>query len=182
MRFTCVIGLDRDRDRNVSHQQSKETEASALVRRRPDIALRAHTSYRPEGKLYCRTFPPETREKVIKDWLAVQQSDIARDKWTDPDAGSETFRKYAETGLASGVRQKTIEATTATKYRGLLDRYLLLTFGNLQLRKIRPREVHDWYDELFALKVPTAAGRAGCSSQSSIGSSRTIGGSRRPAT
>jgi integrase len=139
-----------------SPKKRKPRRSFGAVRTLPSGSVQA--SYRHEGKQYCRTFPPKTKEKIINDWLAVQQADIARDRWVDPDAGSEIFRDYAETWLAAGVRQKRIQATTEAKYRGLLDRHLLPTFGNLQLRKIRPGEVQDWYDELFAQKPPTAAG------------------------
>jgi hypothetical protein len=77
-----------------------------------------------------------TPHKVINDYLAIAQADIAHDKWTDPDAGSEVFRDYAEEWLARAVRQNRIRPTTADKYTSLLNLHLLPTFGNLHLRKI----------------------------------------------
>ena len=56
------------------------------------------------------------------------------------------------------MRQNRVRRTTADKYRSLLDHYLLPTFGDLHLRKIAPRLVHEWYDELAATNCPTAAG------------------------
>ena len=118
-------------------------------------------SYLHEGKRYAKTFPPvalPTPYKAADDWLAVKQAEIVRNEWTDPGAGSEVFRDYAEEWLARGVRQNRIRLSTAGKYRSLLDRHLLPTFGKLHLRKITPRLVHEWYDELSATMPPTAAG------------------------
>jgi Phage integrase, N-terminal SAM-like domain len=76
--------------------------------------------------------------KAANDWLAVRQSEIVRDEWIDPDAGSEIFRDYAEDWLARGVRQERIRPTTEAEYWSLLDIHILLTFGDLHLRKITP--------------------------------------------
>ena len=138
-----------------SPKKGKPRRSFGAVRTLPSGSIQA--SYRHDGNQYARTFPPKTRDKIIND-LAVQQADIARDKWTDPDAGSEIFRDYAEEWLATGVRHGRIRPTTEAKYRGYLDRCLLPTFGDLQLRKIRLGQVHAWYTELAATKPPTAAG------------------------
>ncbi len=137
-------------------KKRKPRRSFGAVRKLSSGSIQA--SYLHEGKRYARTFPKGTPDKVVNDYLAITQADIARDKWTDPDAGSEVFRDYAEEWLARGVRQNRIRPTTADKYTSLLNLHLLPTFGNLHLRKITPRLVHEWYDELAAKQPPTAAG------------------------
>ena len=142
--------------RKAAGKKRKPRRSFGAVRKLNSGSIQA--SYLHEGKRYAKTFPPKTSEKDVDIWLSVQRADIARGDWTDPDAGSEVFRDYAEDWLARGERQNRIRPSTADKYRSLLDHHLLPTFGNLHLRKITPRLVHEWYDELAAAMPPTAAG------------------------
>jgi hypothetical protein len=160
VRFTCVIGLDRDRDRNVSHQHSKETEASALVRRRPDIALRLTPATAPKASCTAEPFLPKPgRRSSTTGWLFNSRTSPATSGPIRTPV-ARYFESMQRLALPpeSGRRRSKPPRRPSTGDCLIATYFLLLTFGNLQLRKIRPREVHDWYDELFALKLPTAAG------------------------
>ena len=138
-------------------QKRKPRRAFGAVRQLNSGSIQA--SYLHEGKRYAKTFPKGTPTplKAANDWLAVRQSEIVRYDWIDPDIGSEVFREYAEDSLARGVRQRGFGRPGA-KYRSLLDIHVLPTFGDLHLRKITPRLVNEWYEDLAAKQRPTAAG------------------------
>ena len=61
-------------------------------------------------------------------------------------------------GLRRASGEVNIRPTTEAKYRGLLDRHLLDTFGDDKLSKIRKTKVQTWYDDLAAAHPSTAAG------------------------
>lgn len=48
--------------------------------------------------------------------------------------------------------------STQAKYRGLLDRHLLPTFGAIELSRVRPAQVAAWHSELAKRHPSTAAG------------------------
>ena len=63
-------------------------------------------TYVHKGKRYSKTYPPNTKPKVIEDYFAVTRSAIALGTWVEPGIeptpGNLTFREYAEGWLARG--------------------------------------------------------------------------------
>ena len=118
---------------------------------------RYQATYWRDGKQHAQTFPAKTSLTEVREYLSTIEADIVRGKWTDPVAAEIGFRKYAESWLDAGVRRGRIGPTTEAKYRGLLDRHLLKSFGNLNLADIRSHTIQDWYDELAARHQSTAA-------------------------
>ena len=141
-------------------KKRKPRRSFGSVRKLPSGSIQ--TTYWHDGKQHSRTFPPKTLDIEIDDYLAIVRADIVRGKWIDPDAepaaSNAIFRDYAEEWLAAGVRRGHIRPTTEAKYRGLLDRHLLKTFGDDKLSKIRKTKVQTWYDDLAATHPSTAAG------------------------
>lgn len=147
-------------DATTKTKKRKRRRAFGAVRTLPSKSIQA--TYVHQGKRYSKTFPPGTKVKVIDDYLAIVRSAIAEGKWTDPDAepapGSVTFREYAERWLATGVEREDIRPTTEDKYRGLLNRHLLPTFGDFRLAEITEAQVETWFYRLRAEHKSTAAG------------------------
>lgn len=87
-----------------------------------------------------RTF---TSQKLASDWLAEQQSKLARGD-VDAVVSPLTFTEYAETYI------ETLQAVgrsprTIVDYQSLLTNRLLPTFGHVKLRDITPDAVTRWY-------------------------------------
>ena len=141
-------------------KKRKPRRSFGAVRTLPSKSIQV--SYVHDGKRYSKSYPPGTKPKVIKDYLAVVRASIAEGRWTDPDAqptpGTETFREYAERWLATGVEREDIKPTTEDKYRGLLTRHLFPTFGHLGLADITEPQVEAWFYGLRAEHKSTAAG------------------------
>lgn len=118
---------------------------------------RYQASYLQDG---VRHLAPQTfRTKAdANSFLANVETDIFRSQWIDPKAGTITVRAYAEKWLAAGVGRGRIRPTTEAKYRGLLDRHILPTFGDSQMGKVKVAHVRDWNDALAAEAASTAAG------------------------
>jgi integrase len=90
--------------------------------------------------------------------LSTVETDMARGAWVDPAAAQDiTFSEYAESWITrrSGVK---LRATTEAKYRGLLDRYILPTFGDHHMSAITADQVEAWYYPLKRAHSSTAAG------------------------
>ena len=71
-------------------------------------------------------------------WLALQEAEIVRGDWIDPDAGRVNFGRYAATWIEErpGLRPKTIEL-----YRYLLRGHLTPTFGAMLVADIHEPHV-----------------------------------------
>jgi integrase len=116
---------------------------------------RWQATYWLDGKQHAQTWVSKADANA---WLSKIQTDIGRGQHVDPGAGSDIFREYAEAWLTAGVKRGRIRPTTEAKYRGLLDRHLLDTFGDMQLLQIRKDKVQTWHDDLAAVHPSTAAG------------------------
>ncbi len=77
-------------------------------------------------------------------WLTLQEAEIIRGDWMNPDAGRVNFGKYAATWIEErpGLRPKTIEL-----YRYLLRCHLCPTFGSMLVGDIREPRVRRWRKE-----------------------------------
>jgi integrase len=109
------------------------------VRRLPSGRYQAR--YRgPDG--IDRPAPHTFESKASAErWLALQEAEIIRGDWIDPDAGRVNFGEYAATWIAErpGLRPKTIEL-----YRYLLRGHLELTFGAVFVADIHEPSVRRW--------------------------------------
>ena len=77
-------------------------------------------------------------------WLSLQEAEIIRGDWIDPDAGRIDFGNYAATWIEErpGLRPKTIEL-----YRYLLRGHLEPTFGTMLVADIHEPHVRRWRKE-----------------------------------
>lgn len=141
-----------------SRAPRKRTSGWGSVRKLPSGRYQA--SYFNEGRRY----PADHTFTTITDartWLAGKRTEIVREEWTSPDAGKTTFRQFAEEWIERrrSDPNKPLQPTTEAKYRTLLERHILPTFGDRPLSKIRPEHVEEWYRDLAGGRHPvTAAG------------------------
>jgi integrase len=92
-----------------------------------------------------RPAPHTFESKASADrWLTLQEAEIVRGDWIDPDAGRVNFGEYAATWIEErpGLRPKTIEL-----YRYLLRHHLLPAFGATLVADIREPHVRRWRKE-----------------------------------
>jgi integrase len=77
-------------------------------------------------------------------WLALQEAEIIRGDWIDPEAGRVNFGGYATTWIEErpGLRPKTIEL-----YRYLLRGHLEPTFGTMLVADIHEPHIRHWRKE-----------------------------------
>lgn len=91
-------------------------------------------------------------------WLDGQADDVARGRWTAPEATGnrrESFRTYALSWLA----HRDLRPRTRADYRAILDESILPTFGDVPIERIQPTSVRNWYASMDASK-PTKRARA----------------------
>lgn len=131
----------------------KRTRTFGGIRKLPSGRFQA--TYLKDGKRYSETFD---RKADANAFLSSTQTDIRRQQWGDPDSGSEPFRPYAEEWLKRNVERGRVRPTTEAKYRGLLDRHILPTFGDVPVGKITVKDVADWHADLAGKHRSTAAG------------------------
>jgi integrase len=77
-------------------------------------------------------------------WLALQQSNIKRGEWVDPDRGNQLFSEYATEWL----EKRKLKPRTRESYQDSLRLHLLPAFGHLALSEIGIEEVRTWYGKL----------------------------------
>jgi integrase len=116
---------------------------------------RWQASYWHEGRRHVasRTFPSKGTANA---YLAAVEADVRRGAWVDPRAGEETFGVYANNWLEE---RRGLSPKTAERYRSVLDRHLLPTFGESTLAKLTPSKVRAWHAEL-AGRLPGTAAKA----------------------
>lgn len=90
-------------------------------------------------------------------WLARERRLIDQENWTPPAdretarRSAPTLRDYAADALQRRrVRGEPLRPRTLKLYEGLLERLLYPTFGNVQLRAVRPSDVVTWHSSLPA--------------------------------
>jgi hypothetical protein len=95
-------------------------------------------------------------------WLVDERRLVTGGEWTPPAervaqrrAMTLTFREYAGPWLVSRrVKGKPLADRTRDHYQDLLDRFILPTFGETELKAITPESVAQWYDTA-AVDTPT---------------------------
>ncbi len=109
---------------------------------------------RENGKYYARWRDPWGRMRAksfdykrgAKDYLAGQQSALARGTYVDSRAGKILFTEWAEHHFA--LAQRRLARTTYSRDRTLLDTYVIPRWGRLPLVKITKAAVEQWIAEL----------------------------------
>ncbi|MEX2620334.1 MAG: hypothetical protein WD250_08945 [Egibacteraceae bacterium] len=110
----------------------------ASIRKRPDRPSPWEAVYRdPSGRQRTRSF---ARKVDAQRFLTTVEADKLRGTYVDPEAGRATFGAFAEAWLAA----QTSDASTREAVASRLKVHLLPTFGDLELRAIRPSAVQAW--------------------------------------
>lgn len=78
-------------------------------------------------------------------WLSRSEVEIERGAWVAPKAGRETVEQFAKRILN---RRQDLSPTTRAKYEGLLAGHIVPTLGDVQLARLAPSAVRDWYHGL----------------------------------
>src|ERR1700744_3024196 len=122
------------------------------IRRRDNGRWQAR--YRdPNGRVHNRMFA--TRGDAAR-YLAGIRADLDRGDWFDPSAGQMRLRDYADAWLKTRrVRGRSLAPRTVVQYRWQLDKHLLPTLGDLQLRQLTPAVIRDWHAKVTG---PTGPG------------------------
>jgi integrase len=101
----------------------------------------------PEGDSRSKTF--RTRVKAENHLTTVESSKLTGN-YIDTSAGKTKFGVHAEQWLMS----QTFDATTRAAVTSRLTNHILPTFGNLELRHIRPSTVQTWLRGRQGLLAP----------------------------
>lgn len=113
----------------------------------------------------CDVTAPQTfASKTDADrFLATIETDLSRGEWTDPHAGNETLRVYANRWLpARRVKGQPLAPRTVALYRWQLDRHILPTLGAMPLRQLTQAVVRRWHTALMDESGPGAVTAAKC--------------------
>ncbi len=115
------------------------------IRRRDNGRWQAR--YRdPNGRVHNRMFA--TRGDAGR-YLAGIRADLDRGDWFDPSAGRIPLRDFADIWLKTRrVRGRPLAARTVVQYRWQLDKHILPTLGDLQLRQLTPATVRAWHPKV----------------------------------
>ncbi|WP_085240064.1 tyrosine-type recombinase/integrase [Mycobacterium europaeum] len=102
----------------------------------------------PDGNYI--TAPKTFAAKIDAEaWLTDRRREIDAKLWNPAAVAkpeSITFSAYATAWLAGRqVAGRPIKDRTREHYQALLDDHLIETFGNRQLRSIKPKDVREWY-------------------------------------
>lgn len=119
----------------------------ASIQKRPTGQWRAR--YRdPEGREHARHFD---RKADAQRWLDQVTADLVRGTYLDPKAGELRFASFAAEWLAA----QTFDVSTREAVGLRLRVHILPTFGNLELKAIRPSTVQAWLRDRQAHCAPT---------------------------
>jgi integrase len=86
-------------------------------------------------------------------WLVRERSRILNGTWIDPTAGVVALGEYAK-GLLD--RRSDLRPATRAKYASLLRVHIKPTLGGVEVAKITPSQVRDWYHALAQTRPTTA--------------------------
>ena len=122
----------------------------------------AHIQAR-NGRYQARYRGPDGRERTqrfdrkidAEKWLITNGADLVRGSWVDPVAGAITLDNYANEWLEA---RADLRASTAAKYRGLLDLHIIPELGSLTMASLRSARVRGWNATLAQKHPSTAAG------------------------
>ena len=107
----------------------------------------------PSGRWQARYPGPDGRDRAAPQtfgsksdaevWLTLKEAEIRRGDWLDPEAGKVSFGEYA----SSWIRDHVLKPRTLELYAGLLKNHLALTFGDVDLGRIREADIRRWRKE-----------------------------------
>ena len=100
----------------------------------------------PDGKEHSKTTP--TRHEAER-WLASETTKRHRGEWIDPAAGRVTFSAWWDEWRST----LHVRASTAELYDYLGRRYLLPTFGDVELGRITTSSVRHWLKGMRGTKL-----------------------------
>ncbi|MEE8602209.1 tyrosine-type recombinase/integrase [Euzebya tangerina] len=121
----------------------------ATITKRPESAKPWQVRYRDEaGKSRSKQFRRKTDAEAF---VVTMRADKLRGDWIDPDAGTITFREYAE----EWRQVQMIRPTTAKSYESHLRRHAYPAIGDRQLRRIRPGDIQKWVKGLSEQLAPS---------------------------
>jgi integrase len=106
----------------------------------------------PDGKERAKRFG---RRVDAENWIAINEADLLRGAWIDPQLGRISLEEYAHNWLQN---RTDLRSTTRAKYQGLLERHVLQQLGCRALNGISPDQVRTWYGDLYRRHPTTAAG------------------------
>ncbi len=109
----------------------------ASIDKRPGGKWRARYRECPGGPQRTRQFD---RKVDAERWLDGIRGDLARGIYVDPKAGRTSFGRFAEAWL----KAQTFEESTREAVASRLRVHILPTFGEWELRAIRPSAVQSW--------------------------------------
>jgi integrase len=104
----------------------------------------------PTGKRVTRS---HTLKRVVQDWAAVLEDEIARGRWADPRSGRLTYTEWSERFMAS----RTVEKSTLRGDETMMRTHILPFFGHQAVASIRPTTVKAWLAKMARDGVGPAA-------------------------
>ncbi|MFE5210359.1 tyrosine-type recombinase/integrase [Streptomyces sp. NPDC056600] len=107
----------------------------------------------PDGTERSKAFP-DRRKREAELWLSQVEADMAGGHHHEPNAGRETFGRYAEKWLASQTTDPTTRESVVSQIKGHAIPYL----GSRPLGSFKPEHVRAWLAELEQ-KVPASSYR-----------------------
>jgi len=114
----------------------------------------------PHGRAQTRMFA--SRSDAAR-FLAGVRADLDRGDWFDPTAGRQRLADYAHGWVKTRrVRGRPLAPRTVALYTWLLDKHVLSTLGDLQLRQLTPAVVREWHARLTTPTEPGAVTAAKC--------------------
>jgi integrase len=129
------------------------------IRRRDNGRWQAR--YRdPNGRVHNRMFA--TRGDAAR-YLAGIRADLDRGDWFDPSAGRVPLRDYADAWLKTRrVRGRPLAPRTVVQYRWQLDKHMLPSLGDHQLRQLSSAVIREWHLKITSANGPGAVTAAKC--------------------
>ncbi|MGH3965289.1 MAG: tyrosine-type recombinase/integrase [Pseudonocardiaceae bacterium] len=100
----------------------------------------------PEGAERSKSFP-DRQKKAADDFLVSTENDKRRGTYIDPNAGSQSFRAYAEAWLES----QTFEESTREAVALRLRKHILPHLGRHTLAALSPTHIRTWDREMQKL-------------------------------
>src|SRR5687768_17263557 len=111
----------------------------------PTASRKYRAGYRdPDGRVRHRTF---NKESEAKRFLSATDVEISRGMWIDPAGSKILMKDWVEEWWTTTV---SLRPSTRIRYRYVLDKYLLPTFGSTALQNINPLHIRKWITELIA--------------------------------
>jgi integrase len=95
-------------------------------------------------------------KKEADRWLVLQEAEIRRGDWMDPDAGKVPFEVYAK----SWIDDRVLKPRTEGLYRSLLKNHLAPMFGNLNVCDIKEADVRRWRKERLGVVGQSTVAKA----------------------